>query len=201
MRLRWSSLALLTLLHGHAAEKAADGTCAVGGAPCGAGGYYWPAQKGTPGRTGFSPHPVPDISRSPAWSWTDTHSDTIRSTPLIDDKMSIYLTTVAGRMYKFDAEGIILWERALPFGAPAVASLYGGKLIMPSKRGDVFAFDMATGRDVWKANVSPTNLTGGDTASVSVFEGVVISATVSSLDKDNGNTDVVALKAEDGSLV
>jgi len=191
----WALAAIGLLLAAAIAEE--EETCAAGG-PCGK--YYWPAQKGTPSRTGFSPHAVPDISRKPTWSWADPHEDTIRATPLIDDKSNIYLTTIAGRVYKFTAGGQLLWSRTMPFGMQVVAALHEGKLISATKSGEVVALDMETGGDVWKVQVSKVFRTAGDTASVFAYNGTVVSATLEQPTVGNdGNEVVVAVRAADGA--
>lgn len=187
------------------AAENSDATCTAGSGRCGtsAGSYYWPTQKGTASRTGFSPYPVPDLGKQPTWSWSDPHEDTIRATPLVDDKLNVYLSTVAGRIYKFDPDGLMLWKREMPFGTQVVGCLYDGKFITATKAGLVVAIDMESGADRWQAPVSPINVTQGDTASMLAYDGLVISATHSARGENGGggNSDVVAIRAEDGAMV
>lgn len=180
-----------------------DATCAAGSGPCGAsaGAHYWPTQKGTLGRTGFSPHRVPDISKKPAWSWSDPYDDTIRATPLIDDRMNIFLSTVAGRIYKFDVDGNVLWRRELPFKTLVVGCLHDGKFIIATGTGLLVALDMETGVDLWRSAISSVNVTAADTGSLAVYDGLVVSATHNSTDILHGNSDVVAVRAKDGGIV
>eukprot|EP00413_Alexandrium_margalefii_P025354 CAMPEP_0204573030 /NCGR_PEP_ID=MMETSP0661-20131031/39786_1 /ASSEMBLY_ACC=CAM_ASM_000606 /TAXON_ID=109239 /ORGANISM="Alexandrium margalefi, Strain AMGDE01CS-322" /LENGTH=504 /DNA_ID=CAMNT_0051581417 /DNA_START=32 /DNA_END=1546 /DNA_ORIENTATION=+ len=196
-------LPFLPVLLQAAAAADEQGTCAAGGGPCGAeSAYFWPSQKGTPGRTGFSPHAVPDISKPPAWSWADTHDDVIRATPLFDDKLNIYLTTIAGRVYKFNEHGRVIWQKTLPHTIPQVACIHQRKLFFATKFGQVRALDMETGEERWTVTISTANITASDTASVFCYNGTIVSATHDNLlSRDGGNSDVVALTAEDGSFL
>eukprot|EP00913_Durusdinium_trenchii_P021103 g19831.t1 len=99
---------LVALLWVGAAELEGDGTCAAGGCmpttptmASGARWHHWPMQKGTPERTGYSPHVMPNISKSEAWTWQAEILDIHRATPLIDDQLNVYVTSIAGRSVKF----------------------------------------------------------------------------------------------------
>jgi len=122
--------------------------------------------------------------------------DVVRATPLFDDKLNIYQSTINVRILKFSPDGEIIWTWKSPYGSnPTVPAIMDGTLYGNSERGIVYAVDMATGKEKWAVNIS--NGTGGDTACIFAAYGAVVSATKVGTKKDNNNG-VVALNT-DGS--
>jgi len=153
-------------------------------------------------RTGLSPYAVTrNLAGAPTWSWKDEHKDVVRFTPLIDDEKNIYFGTLGGRLYKFTADGALVWKHQTQGSIPTVPSLMGGSLFFNRRDGYVLALDMETGRELWASKIS--NYTGGDTACVFAIDGLVISATqigavVIPGSAENNNA-VVAVHAANGS--
>ncbi|CAE7428612.1 unnamed protein product [Symbiodinium necroappetens] len=143
-----------------AAETCATGHCEPKeGASSSSGSgrqHWWPYQKGTPGRTGYSPYAMPDITKGPAWTQEAPHGDVVRSTPLIDDQKNIYVTTVAGRTYKLSGmDGKPLWSHYTGSrgSVPGVPSLWDSVMLMLTKNGFLIALDLDTGVERWEKQI------------------------------------------------
>lgn len=174
-----------------------DAVCAADDASCRSksigGGYFWAHQKGDINRTGLSRYVGPKrLEAGPTWKWTDPNLDTIRMTPLIDDRLNIYLATNYGRIYKFSPDGQILWTFLTEWTIPTVPALMDGLLFTNTRSGYVIAVDMETGKERWKTRVS--ELVGSDTACLLALNGTIISAAEG--DVTGGNRLVVALNAD-----
>ncbi|CAE8690787.1 unnamed protein product, partial [Polarella glacialis] len=172
--------------------------------------YFWPMQKGNAARTGLSPYAMPSISQGPSWHWQDDHNDVIRSTPLIDGELNVYLTTVAGRIYKFSPEGKILWtyDSGDRGSIPGVPALLDGVLFALTTSGFVLALDMDSGSERWAVQVAPRS--GFDTPCMFAANNTLVFAVVDPVpalfqvgaqsEREIKSNKVVALSAADGSL-
>lgn len=169
------------------------------------GAYYWSQQKGGPARTGYSPFTVTaDLRQGPTWQWREPHNDTIRTSPLIDDKSNIYLTTIGGRIYKLSQDGQLLWRyRSSDESLSGVSALLDGKLFVSTRSGHVFSVDMESGSEVWRVRISGG--TSGDGTSMLALNKTIVLAThlphpvIPDL-LNHGNSKVIALSTEDGSV-
>lgn len=148
-------------------------TCAAGrcepkeGASSGSGRqHWWPYQKGTPGRTGYSPYAMPDITKGPAWTQEAPHGDLVRATPLIDDQKNIYVTTIAGRTYKLSVDGKPLWSHYTGSRGtvPGVPALWDSVMLMLTKHGHLIALDLDTGVERWEKQIVARVATSCDCA-------------------------------------
>jgi len=158
--------------------------------------YFWSQQKGTPSKSGGSGYLTPNcLSRQPTWKWVDPLGAVLRATPLVDDKKSIYISTIDGRVIKFDQSGATSWMHESTWGQlPSVPAISNGRLFQTAALGYVFALDMETGQEVWATRVA--NATCGDSHSILAVDGIIVSAT--DCDRFASSNMVVALD-EDGA--
>ncbi|CAE7457750.1 unnamed protein product [Symbiodinium natans] len=181
-------------------------TCAAGG--CTAAGaaprqHHWPVQKGSGERVGFSPHVMPDIAKGPSWSWQETFGDVVRATPLIDDQKNIYITSVAGRSYKFSPKGQLLWSHYTDSmgGVPSVATLWDSVMMLLTRKGFLIALDLDTGVERWAKKVTEQVAQAADCSLVT--HGLIIVSVVEPVPLvptwQVENNRVLALSVEDGS--
>mmetsp|Transcript_151703 Transcript_151703/g.484874 ORF Transcript_151703/g.484874 Transcript_151703/m.484874 type:complete len:573 (+) Transcript_151703:68-1786(+) len=205
--LPWAAVALEPAA---APPEPLDGTCPAGDRSCAGasatatGKYYWANQKGDLNRTGLSAHAVPfDLRRqAPAWRWTDPEPGVIRATPLIDDRLNLYMSTINGRVIKLSPEGSVLWTYRSKYGVqPSVPALMDGLLFGNTEKGWIYALDMETGEEVWAVQAS--NGTASDTASMFAASGVVVAATMMPVEGRQEafqtNNALVALSSRDGA--
>jgi len=168
------------------------------------GPYYWVKRGGaTTGSIGYTPYSaVSDFSRGPAWVWNYSNDEQVRHSPLIDHKKNIYVTTKQ-HLYKFNADGELLWTWQTPNGIlTASPALYKGNVFLLSyhprwEEVYVNALDMDRGHLVWTQTLVPAWL-GSDSQSVTVEDGIVIFAKKSS-EEGVGNDMWHAMKSSDGS--
>ncbi|CAK9025961.1 unnamed protein product [Durusdinium trenchii] len=178
----------------------------------GARWHHWPMQKGTPERTGYSPHVMPNISKSEAWTWQAEILDIHRATPLIDDQLNVYVTSIAGRSVKFSPDGKKLWSHYTGVergGVPGVPVIEGDRLLMLSTFGFLISIDLETGAEVWSRKV--TQMSDSTTDCLLATQGVVVLSAmdpvVSTLAAgrtqrwNHENNRVLGLSVSDGSVV
>lgn len=162
-------------------------------------GYYWPRARGHVGAYSRTNLTAPkDLSRHLAWQWRHRdgrYNTVIVGGPLIDDKKNLYITTETG-VYKFspDGEELWLWRPVANFVHTA-PSIMDGMLFGNVGDGHMFALDMETGKERWLYKFGDN--TGGDTAYIESYRGVVINA-LNAGPGDGGNTKIVVVNATTG---
>jgi len=148
--------------------------------------YYWVQRGGKPTNFGYTKYTAPSnfSKKSPAWTWQNEDDEQVRHSPLIDDKMNLYVMTTL-KLRKFSPDGKVLWtwhpEEGLMTASPA---LYQGGVYLlsagASQSGNsprpefvtVHAVDMETGQLRWK-KVIPGSA-GPDSQSVFVYNDTCI---------------------------
>ena len=182
MKQMWRLLVAWSLSQGLYASTEEDDTCAAGVCKPEAWAsprkHHWPHQKGTQSRTGYSQHIMPDITKGPAWTQQVPHGDVVRATPLIDDQKNIYVTTVAGRSYKFSEDGTVLWshETGSRGTVPQLTSLYDSTMLLLTKLGYLIAVDIDTGTERWAIQIAPMISSSADCALLT--QGLIIVAVI-----------------------
>lgn len=163
--------------------------------------YFWSGKNGDGLRTGSSASKVvTDISNGPTWSFKENTSSSgglIRAAPLIDDQKNIYLSTVtSGTIYKFTADGKLLWKHKATNQLPGIPAIMDGRLFSATAGGEAFALNMETGEVLWTKKIAPR--IAGDTWSMAASNGVVISPAAG---KVGDNNRLVAMNPKDGEVL
>lgn len=136
-----------------------------------------------------------DLSAGPAWSWHEEDNGIVRASPLIDGDRNVYISSVRGRVYKFTADGALVWKYDAHSSIPEMPALYDGCIFVTNADGNVLALDTETGVPRWSVKVG--NRSAGDTWSMTAGEGTVVAALSQT---GEVNERLVALNAKDGSL-
>mmetsp|Transcript_98357 Transcript_98357/g.228076 ORF Transcript_98357/g.228076 Transcript_98357/m.228076 type:complete len:496 (-) Transcript_98357:68-1555(-) len=198
----------LLLALGLVTAQQEDAVCSLGQA-CSAGavdeyGYYWPRARGHVGSYSLTNLTAPkeDLGKHLAWKWNHPegrYATVIVGGPLIDDKKNLYLSTETG-MYKFSPDGVQQWFYR-PAGADFIhtcPSIMDGKLFGNTGDGIMFAVSMETGKELWRRKHADSS--GGDTAYVESYRGVVISA-MSAGQGSGGNHRIIVVNATTGRRI
>lgn len=170
--------------------------------------YYWVQRGGKPTNFGSTKYAAPrDLSKKPAWIWQNSDDEQVRHSPLIDDKMNIYIMT-AIKLRKFDPNGSILWtwhpEEGTMTASPALYQ--GGVYLLSVSQGSpsaafvtVHSVDMESGQLRWKKHLQGT--AGGDSQSMFVYNDtcIVPSQTPEAVSGPGGTNKFSALSALNGS--
>ena len=153
---------------------------------------------------------MPDITKGPSWTWQETFGDVVRSTPLIDDQKNIYITTVAGRVYKFTVDGKVLWtyytgSKGTVSGSP---SLFDSAMLFLTRKGFLVVLDLETGKEILAPQIAPQVATSADCNLVTQKKLIVAVTDPVPMKQSRDpnahytveNNRILALSLEDGSL-
>lgn len=167
--------------------------------------HLWSQRGRDARRSNYAPFSAPaSLSKGPSWMWQNEFDEQVRHSPLIDNKLNIYVAT-ATRLRKFTPNGSVVWMHKLPkdegkmFSSPA---LYKGNilLISSSKSGSssIKSISMATGNTQWKR--SAPYVQWHDASSVSIANDTMTFAARSSQQQAGhpGNDVVHAVNATSG---
>ena len=97
---------------------------------------------------------VPDVTESPAWVWPNKDDEQVRHSPLIDDKLNIYVSTTH-KIRKFDKLGQLLWTFKVDEKVVTAPTLQDGKIYILSGCGSdkgkmwIHALHMENGKIDW----------------------------------------------------
>ena len=130
--------------------------------------------------------------------WSSDLGGAIVSTPLLDDKGTLYVGTLAREVVAASSkDGSILWRTAVNQEVWSAPVIKDNILYVASKTGTVYALNAADGKEVWKTDISSGVVTSKGALTPS---GV---AFVSVKDKNNGepedSSDVVMLDYAKGT--
>jgi len=165
--------------------------------PSGSESYFWSGKNGDRWRTGASDFPLPvHLEAGPAWSWHEYGNGLVRAAPLIDGKKNIYLSSIRGNVYKFSQDGKVLWTHVDGTSIPGVPTIADGALFATNDKGEVFALDMETGKELWRNKTGQCS--GSDTWSMTAGEGIVV-APMAQKGHCGMNNHLAAFNATDGS--
>lgn len=160
--------------------------------------YFWSGKNGDLSRTGTSAFAAPNnVSAGPKWSFIAEAEGLVRAAPLIDAEKNIYLSTIAGKVYKMSSEGEILWSYDAGAELPGVPALANGHFFAMNKDGNAFALDTATGAERWRVKAAACS--SGDTWSTTASSSIVVLPVTDPLLCKVSNTHIVALDVKDGS--
>jgi len=164
--------------------------------------HFWSQKNGDPLSTGQSPYTVSSLLNSgPTWSFTEVDDGIVRAAPLIDSSRNIYLATIPGRVYKFNASGSILWKYTSNAQIPEVPVLAGDAIVVTNQDGYVISLDIKTGQELWKVKVF--NHTSQDTWSMAANRDLVFAAGNDSpfhLTQSGGGNTLAALDLKTGAV-
>jgi len=125
----------------------------------------------------------------------------MRATPLIDADRNIYISSIAGSIYKFSAEGEQLWRYQADGLLPGNPALAEGTVFTVRNDCTVLAIDASSGRELWRLRAGFG--AGTDTFSVLAGEGVVVAPCWGEGEQGQygGSTFVSGLDAKTGHLL
>jgi len=153
------------------------------------------------GQYGSTPLPGPgNLTASLSWSWQHPSLFIAPGCTLIDDDSNIYFTVVDG-IRKFSPDGRVLWHYSNGL-SHACPSLMGDYLYGSTIEAHLYAVSLETGRERWSTVAAP-GAVEMDTPYVEAHDGLVLAAFEKDASKHGGmagNTRIVAVRAEDGSL-
>lgn len=121
-------------------------------------GYYWVKRGGDLATTSAINWSVPDVTESPAWVWPNKDDEQVRHSPLIDDKLNIYVSTTR-KLRKFDRLGQLQWTFKLDEKAVTSPTLHHGKIYILSGCGSdsgkmyLYALHMENGKIDWNVTL------------------------------------------------
>lgn len=157
----------------------------------------WIGKNGDAMRTGWSPNRAPfELEAGSNWSWIP--NGRVVATPLIDAESNLYFTVAnPPEVRKYSKEGQLIWSHQEPEATfPAVPSLAENKIVVGLTNGVVLAIDINSGKEVWRKQVGLS--AGGDTASMTVVDGLAVAAVTKGDGSGGGNNCLVALDLQTG---
>ena len=98
------------------------------------------------------------LTESPAWVWPNKDDEQVRHSPLIDDKLNIYVSTTR-KLRKFDRLGQLQWTFKLDEKAVTSPTLHHGKIYILSGCGSdsgkmyLYALHMENGKIDWNVTL------------------------------------------------
>lgn len=174
--------------------------------------YYWVQRGGKPTSTGYTQYTAPsDFSKPPAWTWQNEDDEQVRHSPLIDDKMNLYVMTTL-KLRKFSPDGKILWTWHVETGKMTCSpALYQGGVYLlsagdtqggldgpPPEFVTAHHVDMETGQLLWKKNITAS--AAPDSHTLFVYNDTCIVPMKSDPGRE-GTNKFVALSAKNGSYL
>jgi outer membrane protein assembly factor BamB len=130
----------------------------------------WPCRSGDVRRSGFASRSGPRDLRSPAWTFLI--DEVCYATPVVDGSGRTLIATTAGTLLCLSPDGVECWRyvaRACYLHCPAID---GSIVFVADCEGNVYALDVATGRERWLAHTgTPTH---ADAAALTVGFGTVL---------------------------
>lgn len=174
-------------------------------------GYYWRRRGGGNELPTGSPSVGPfDLAGGPSWTWPNELDEQVRHSPLIDDKMDIYIVT-ATRIRKFSPDGSMkwLWETGPLEGKMTTgATLHQGTLYALSRTDadlHVHAIDMESGKVKWARSHDKYVFADGN--SLFIYNNTILFPLRDHWENrptllgQDGNNQIAAVSASDGALL
>lgn len=142
--------------------------------------HFWSGKNGDAFQTGASPHTAPsDLFAGPAWSYRVPRGGLVRSHPLIDKHLNVYLCIMSfnsdsepGGIVKFDAAGVQLWNYTAGSKVPGGPAMQDGFLMFGTAAGYVVQLDTETGQEMWSVKIGLE--VPPDTHAMTVAEGYIV---------------------------